>query len=136
MNTVIVDSDALIGLIFEADSWHKQCILIHQYLKKENIEIFIPYPIILEAATALARIVNRSDLAAAVLNNYVNFEGTIDTDVANLVAKLYSPKTSKKNTPFDYYILALAKKNNIKYIFSFDSFYQKNGLTLMEDVIG
>lgn len=33
------------------------------------------------------------------------------------------------------YVLALAKKNNIKYIFSFDSFYKKHGLILIEDLI-
>ena len=135
MNTVIIDSDALIGLIHQADALHHRSVQAFKYLKGEDFNLFIPYPILLEAATALSRIVGRSDLAAQILHGFSSFKDEIDTNVAEMVAKLYDPETSKKNTPFDYYVLALAKKNNIKYVFSFDSFYKKNGLILIEDVI-
>ena len=135
MNIVIADSDALIGLIYEADLLHQRSVKIFNYLQKENSYIFIPYPILLEAATGLARIAGRADLAAQLLKSYVNSGYKLDMSVEDLVAELYDPKTSKKNTPFDHYVLALAKKNDIKYVFSFDSFYKKNGLTLMEDVV-
>lgn len=132
---VIVDSDALIGLISDDDKLHERCLQIQQYLIQNNLQLVIPYPIVLGAASALARVKNRPDLTAKLLNDYEENGQKIDYAVATLVARFYNPKTSKKNTPFDHYVLALAKKNNIEYIFSFDSFYKKNGLTLVEDLV-
>lgn len=132
---VITDSDALIGLVSSEDLLHKQCVKISQYLRNNNIDTVTPYPIVLEAATVLARVLERHDLALKILQDYTSAEDRIDTDVSDLVAKLFTSRTSKKNTPFDHYVLALARKNNIQYVFSFDSFYKKNGLTLMEDLI-
>lgn len=137
-NTVIVDSDALIGLINETDKLHDRCLEVSQFLSLNSCGTVVPYPIVLEAATTLSRTgVARPDLAAKLLQDYATIEDepTYDSDVSGLVARFYNPKTSKKNTPFDHYVLALAKKNNIQYVFSFDSFYKKNGLTLIEDLV-
>ena len=137
--TVIVDADALIGLIHDDDKLHDRCLKISKYLSSNSCGTVVPYPIVLEAATTLSRetSIARPDLAAKLLSDYSYIEGgpTFTYNVAALVTELYDPKTSKKNTPFDHYVLALAKKNDIKYVFSFDSFYKKNGLTLMEDVV-
>ena len=136
-NKVIVDSDALIGLIHTDDLLHDRCLKVSQYLAKNSFTTVVPYPIVLEAATTLAKdkTIRRPDLAARLLQDYAAIENpAFDTEVTRLVATLYHPKTSKKNSPFDHYVLALAKKNNIAYIFSFDSFYRKSGLTLIEDV--
>ncbi len=132
---VIVDSDALIGLLSDDDKLHERCLQIQRYLIQNNLQLVIPYPIVLEAASALARVMNRPDLTAKLLNDYEESDDQMDYKVATLVANLYNPKTSKKNTPFDHYVLALAKKNNIQYIFSFDSFYKKNGLTSIEELL-
>ena|SRR3989344_4303198 len=132
---VIVDSDALIGLISDDDNLHKRCLQIQRYLISNNLQLVIPYSVVLEAGSALARVKNRPDLTAKLLNDYEESDDQVNYIVATLVAKLYNPKTSKKNTPFDHYVLALAKKNDIKYVFSFDSFYKKNGLTLVEDLV-
>lgn len=135
---IIVDSDALIGLINPADFLHQRCQKVLLYLQKNKYNLFTPYPIVLEAATALARNkkINRPDLAARILKNYhSNNQYQLITEVGKIVAELYNPKTSVKNTPFDHYLLALAKRNHIKFVFSFDSFYQKHGLTLIERVV-
>jgi len=99
----------------------------------------VPYPIVLEAATALARDtkINRPDLAAEILTSHAAVEDKLklDEDVANLVSESFQNNTSRKNTPFDHYLYALAKKNNIKYVFSFDSFYKKQGLVLAEELL-
>lgn len=137
-NKVIVDSDALIGLIHADDLLHKRCLKVSEYLAKNSFTTIVPHPIVLEAATALSKdkTIRRPDLAAQLLRDFATIDSkpAVDFEVASLVAKLYHPKTSKKNSPFDYYILALAKKNNIEYVFSFDSFYKKNGLMLIEDL--
>ncbi|MBI2028094.1 MAG: PIN domain-containing protein [Candidatus Levybacteria bacterium] len=108
-------------------------------MAKNSYATIVPYPIVLEAATTLARdkTIKRPDLAYKLLQDYSSVEEKpfYDSNVESLVAKLYNPRTSKRNSPFDHYVLALAKKNDIKLIFSFDSFYKKNGLTLMKDVV-
>lgn len=136
---ILVDSDALIGLIHQDDSLHKRCLDISGFLTQNSYETIIPYPILLEAATALAKdkTIKRPDLAERLLKDYAKIEAfpQIDMNVAQLVANLYHSKTSRHNSPFDYYLLALAKKNSINQIFSFDSFYKKQGLTLIEDLL-
>ena len=138
--TVIVDSDALIGLIHKDDALHKVCSEILMYIVQNNFSVVMPYAIVLEAATALARskAIKRPDLAVSLLNYYLTAAKgnyNFDFEVADLVAGLYDVKTSKKNTPFDHFVLAVAQKNDIKYVFSFDTFYRKRGLTLAEDLL-
>lgn len=136
---VLVDSDALIGIIHKEDKHHDRCLEVSAFLTQNSMGTVVPYPIVLEAATALSRdnSINRPDLTSQLLNDFSDIEQNkeINYNVSEIVADLYDPKTSKKNTPFDHYVLALAKKNNIKYVFSFDSFYEKNGLTLAEDLL-
>lgn len=136
---IIVDSDAIIGLLNETDELHNRCVKISRYLQENNITSVIPYPIILEAATALSRdkTIRRPDLAKLLLEKYASVKdnGLETSDVPFRIAKLYDSATSKKNTPFDFYVLACARKNNITAVFSFDSFYRKNGLQLIEQLI-
>lgn len=137
---VLVDSDALIGLIHKDDALYKISLEILTYIVQNNFSVIMPYAIVLEAATALSRskAVKRPDLAVSLLNYYLTAEKgnqNFDFEVADLVASLFDGRTSKKNTPFDHYVLALAKKNGVKYVFSFDTFYRKSGLTLAEDLL-
>lgn len=136
---VILDSDALIGLISPDDLLHKRCLRVSAYLVKYNFATLVPYAIVLEAATSLSRDrrLNRSDLAKQVLQKYkdASDQKVFDIDVGSLVNKLYNPKTSKKNTPFDHYVLALAKQNDIPFVFSFDTFYKRRGLRLIEEIV-
>jgi predicted nucleic acid-binding protein len=138
-NIVIVDSDALIGLINPNDSNHSKCLEVSNYLINNNFGTVVPYLIVLEAATALARVtkINRPDLASEILaaNSRVEDYPVLDENVASLVSESFRNNTSRKNTPFDHYLLALAKKNNIKYVFSFDSFYKKEGLIPAEELL-
>lgn len=136
---VIVDADALIGLLNETDELHARCLKISTFLEVQRIASLIPYPIVLEAATALAKdkTIKRPDLAQILLEKYAAIDDT-QWETASLpsaVAQWYDPKTSKKNTPFDYYVLACAKRNNITTVFSFDAFYKKHGLTLAEELL-
>jgi len=133
--SVIADADALIGLVSKEDALHNRCLQISRYFLEKNIITLTPYTIILEAATVLSKILGRSDLAAKLLKDFADIEEKLDTNVSGLVTKLYNPKTSKKNTPFDHYVLALAITNNVRVVFSFDSFYKKHGLILAEELL-
>ncbi|MEK7521230.1 MAG: PIN domain-containing protein [Patescibacteria group bacterium] len=137
--TTVADSDAIIGLAFDEDALHKRCLETYSFLGENGFEVFVPYPIILEAATALAKdkTIRRPDLAKQLLKDYFEVGAKLrENDIyKKLVGRIYNPKTSKKNSPFDFYVLACAKVNNIKTVFSFDSFYKKNGLILAEDLL-
>ena len=136
---VIVDSDALIGLIHKDDSLHKRCFNVSEFISANDFTVIVPYPIVLEAATTLARDKNirRPDLAARLLKDHSLLRGDdIEWEGVNkLVSRLYNPRASRQNSPFDCYLLAVAKLNDIDLVFSFDSFYRKQGLTLVEDIV-
>jgi predicted nucleic acid-binding protein len=138
-NLVLVDSDAIIGLINPDDPNHSKCIKISEYLSSSSFGTIAPYPIILEAATALSRQskINRPDLAVQILDGNAKVEDRpkLNEDIAELVSESFRKNTSRKNTPFDHYLCALAKKNNIKYVFSFDAFYKKQGLIPAEELL-
>jgi predicted nucleic acid-binding protein len=138
--TVVLDSDALIGLIHENDALHPKCLAIAEYLQHNSFATIVPYPIILEAATALAKdkTIRRADLSAQLLQDFASIETNPVEDfnqISKMVTDLYHPRTSTKNTPFDFYVLATAKFHQVEYIFSFDEFYKKRGLKLTKDLL-
>jgi predicted nucleic acid-binding protein len=139
---IIVDSDALIALLHESDALHARAFVTLDFINTNNFSTCISLPIVLEAATALSKDKNikRPDLAKKLLFDFASIsqKSSLQIDgveIINTLSKLYSPQTSKNNSPFDFYLLALAKINKISYIFSFDKFYQKNGLILAEDLL-
>jgi len=136
-NIVIVDSDALIGLISESDLLHKRCIKVADYLAKNNYITIICNSTVLESATTLSRAINRPDLAKKLLKDFdlIKQQEFADVGAMSLVSDMFNPKSSKQNTPFDYYVCAVAKINNINLIFSFDKFYEKQGLVLVESIM-
>ncbi|MDP3994268.1 MAG: PIN domain-containing protein [bacterium] len=134
---VLVDSDALIGLICKDDALHARAIAVSKYLSEKGFVTMVPYPIVLEAATALFRGLKKSESAKRLLEDYSDFSQPEleERPVAKIVPSIFNSKSSKKNTPFDCYLAALARLNKINLIFSFDSFYKKQGLTLAEELI-
>lgn len=137
-NTVIVDSDALIGLIHQDDTLHPRCVAITSYLAQNNFATVVPGPIVLEAATTLAKdkTINRPDLAKKLLDDYALLEDQPPTaHLFKELAQSYPLKGSKRNTPFDYFVLTTARLSQIKIVFSFDAFYKKQGLILAEELL-
>lgn len=137
--TVLVDSDALIGLIKADDPLHRKCLDLAHFLETNTYEVISPFAIVLEAATTLARNtkIDRPDLARQLLEDQANtqYPDGFYWTAQSQTAASFSKNTSRKNTPFDHYLCALAKKNHVKYIFSFDSFYKKQGLVLAEELL-
>ncbi|OGY17487.1 MAG: hypothetical protein A2784_01900 [Candidatus Chisholmbacteria bacterium RIFCSPHIGHO2_01_FULL_48_12] len=98
----------------------------------------IPGPIVLEAATTLAKdkTINRPDLAKKLLDDYALLEDQPPTThLFQELAQNYPLKGSRQNTPFDYFILTTARLNQIKIVFSFDAFYKKQGLILAKELL-
>lgn len=137
-NTVIVDTDAIVGLIHTDDTLHKRCLAVATYLAQNSFATVVPGPIVLEAATVLAKdkTIKRPDLAKRLLLDYARLiPPSLDARIFSDLAQTYNPHTSVKNTPFDFFVLASAKAQNITIVFSFDSFYKKHGLTPAEELL-
>lgn len=133
---VLVDADALVGLINQNDALHPRSLRIAEFLSKNCLATIILSPTILEAATALSRGIKRPDLAKQLLSDYSQLEPTLlPSEIFSRLIRIYDPTVSSKNTPFDYFLLAYAKLKQIDVIFSFDQFYKKHGLTLVEKLL-
>ena len=133
---VLIDADALVGLINQNDTLHSRCLQIVEFLSKNNLTATVLPPTILEAATALSRGIKRPDLAKQLLADYSRLEPTmLPSEIFSKLISIYDPTITTKNTPFDYFLLAYAKIKQIDIIFSFDRFYEKQGLTLAEKLL-
>lgn len=133
---VLIDADALVGLINQNDVLHSRCLQIVGFFSKNNLSTIVLPPTILEAATALSRGIKRPDLAKQLLADYSQLEPVVlPPEIFSKLISVYDPTVTTKNTPFDYFLLAYAKTKQIDIIFSFDHFYEKQGLTLAEKLL-
>ncbi|HLE49841.1 MAG TPA: hypothetical protein VI791_01720, partial [Patescibacteria group bacterium] len=128
---VLIDADALVGLINQSDALHSRSLRIVRFLAKNNLATIVLPSTILEAATALSRGIKRPDLAKELLADYSRLEPVeLPSEIFSKLLKIYNPTETTKNTPFDYFLLAYARIKQIDFVFSFDRFYEKQGLTL------
>ena len=133
---VLIDADALVGLINQSDALHSRSLRIVRFLAKNNLATIVLPSTILEAATALSRGIKRPDLAKELLADYSRLEPVeLPSEIFSKLISIYDPTVTTKNTPFDYFLLAYAKIKQIDIIFSFDRFYEKQGLTLAEKLL-
>ena len=130
---VLIDADALVALINQSDALHSRSLRIVRFLAKNNLATIVLPSTILEAATALSRGIKRPDLAKELLADYSRLEPVeLPSEIFSKLLKIYNPTETTKNTPFDYFLLAYARIKQIDFVFSFDRFYEKQGLTLAE----
>jgi len=134
---VIVDSDALIAQATPADVHHQKAMMTSMLLAEKKTQIFYPVTAIAETTAYVQRVLNSTVVAYQMLEymtspsiNILEVNQQTLTDAF----EFFSPKTSKKNTLFDCIVAALAKKHNAEAIFSFDSFYKKQGFKLASDL--
>lgn len=133
---VLVDADALVGLINQNDALHPRSLQIAEFLSKNSLATIVLPPTVLEAATALSRGIKRPDLAKQLLADYSQLEPVVlPPEIFSKLISVYDPTVTTKSTPFDYFLLAYAKIKQIDIIFSFDHFYEKQGLTLAEKLL-
>ncbi len=133
---VLVDSDALVGLVNENDALHSRCLSVSSYLAKKSLATIVLAPTILEAATALSRGCKRPGLARKLIADYSQLDlPPIPPNIFSQLSQIYKAGTSAHNTPFDYFLLSYARINEIVTIFSFDQFYSKHGLVLAEKLL-
>lgn len=137
MNKLAVgDADGLVALADEQDSNHLKAQKASEWLLNKGYEIIFPNTAILEAITALKRaknlpdkahLINRQYQAGAFLIEFVNDQ------IQYRASQRFEKTVSKKNTIFDAVVAETAIELDAEYIFSFDSWYLKEGFQFVPE---
>lgn len=134
---LIADADIIISLYYPDDINHQK---VGDLVAKAVDSFYIikyPNTAILEAITTLKRSLNKPEVAALVNNNFLNGEFNIvyvDETIQKLASEIFAKEKSKKNTIFDAVVLATAKILKAAGIFSFDSWYKKQGFKTVSEL--
>ena len=132
---VVGDADSLIALAYQDDANHVRAQKTSEWLLSRGYEIIYPNTAILEAITTLKRslglideanLINRQYQAGVFAMEYVN------KDIQQQASQRFEKTISKKNTIFDAVVAEIAAELGADYIFSFDSWYPKEGFDLAE----
>ena len=136
---VVVDSDGIVAESNLADSNHKTAVKIAEKLVEIEAKVIYPSCIVFESTTTMSRKLNNPQMAAGTLSVFADPNMIIEPigqDIIAGAAKYFNPNASKKNTPFDCAVVAVADKYKADYIFSFDDFYVKKcGYKLAKDLL-
>jgi len=137
MNSKIVvgDADSLVALADREDSNNSKAVKITTWLLSKDYEIIYPNTAILEAITALKRAKNLPDKANLIAEQYL--EGAfavqfISEMIQSQATQRFIKTNSKQDTIFDCLVAEVALELKADFVFSFDKFYTKQGLSLVE----
>ena len=137
MNTII-DTDALLGIFNIKDALHKDATTVAKELKKKGINtLLLPTTLSEFARLASYQIgIKEAQEATEILINSDIPVLEVTKEITKSAVSLYKKQTSKKESLFDCYVMAMAKKLGISHIFSFDDGYTKriNGFQLAKDL--
>jgi len=134
--TIVIDTDALVGLANADDSHHTQALRLAEELITRQASIHIlPTTLAEFALVATTKIgLARSQKAAHhVRARYALMD--VQGDITDEALNLYAKQTSKENSLFDCYVMIAAKRLSADCIFSFDGGYTQNGFTLIEEFL-
>ncbi len=129
------DADSLVALAYKDDANHTRAQKTGEWLLSLGYEIIYPNTAILEAITALKRSLDLVDEAHLINRQYQAVAFTVefvDVQIQRRASQRFEKTNSKKNTIFDAIVMETAAKLGADYIFSFDSWYPKEGFILAE----
>ncbi len=135
---VIVDSDGIVAQSNLTDSNHNEAVKIAEKLVEVGAKVIYPSCIVLESTTTMSRKLNNPQMAAGTLTIFSDpnmIIEAVDHSIIAATASYFDPNATKKNTPFDCAVAAIADKYQADYIFSFDGFYIRHGFKLAKDLL-
>lgn len=138
MNTII-DTDALVGLFNSGDAHNKEASRIFEELNKRSMATLILPTTLSEFAALFANEIGMKEAQGAI-DKIIDVGISIieiSEDLTVQAIAMYLKQGSRKESLFDCFVMAAAKKLGITYIFSFDKGYkkQKNGFSLISDLL-
>lgn len=131
MNSVLIDTDALLALYNPKDIHHKVSLKIHKRLSSVKLPIYITNLVFYETATLLSHRISHDEAKWFVKDiskldlNHIFVDEELSRDSWNIFLS-----QSKNDTSFvDCANIAVLKQLKFDQIFSFDRIYRINGFT-------
>lgn len=135
---VVVDSDAIFAIYNPNDSLNSRAIQTMQRLVSREYQLIYPNSVIFEIISLFQRVLPTPKVTASLIEMIKDERLSIyaiDNELLKESSIIFKPSGSKKNTLVDCSVVAVAKKIKAAGVFSYDSFYVKQGLKLAKDLI-
>lgn len=135
---VIVDSDAIFALYNPNDPLNTQATKTFEQLIAQGFVLIYPTSVVFEVISLFQRVLPSPKVTQQIVDMIredLLITYTVDTDILKAAIVIFNPRGSKKNTLIDCSVAAIAKKMTAAGVFSYDSFYTKQGLKLANDFI-
>lgn len=134
---IVVDSDAIFARYNPHDPLHARATSTFQQLINRGYQLLYPTSVIFEVVSLFQRVLPDPTVTRLLIELIKSDQLsviTVDENILKQSASLFNPAGSKKNTLVDCSVVAVAKKLKAGGVFSYDSFYSKQGLKLAEDL--
>lgn len=134
----VVDSDSIFALYNPNDPLHASADKTLQRLVEEKYKLIYPSSVLFEIVSLFQRVLPIPSATAMLKDRVLSEKVTIffvEGEILRESFLLFDPKGSKKNTLVDCSVVAIAKKLKADGVFSYDSFYTKQGLKLATDLV-
>jgi len=136
ISKVFIDTNVFVALRDETDSTHIKAIHLYEALKSDNTKFMTSSDVIAESLTVISKKLGKKS-AIDFLDGIEVFakEIFIDENLHRETRKFFRRIKSKNISFVDCSSVIAMKRNNIKYIFSFDEDFKKLGVKLLEEVV-
>lgn len=134
---VVVDSDAIFALYNPNDSLNLRAIKTFEKLIEQDYQLIYPTSVLFEIISLFQRVLSSSLVTEKFVEMIKNDKiptYIVDDFILKQTAVLFDPMGSKKNTFIDCSVAVIAKNIKADAVFSYDSFYVKQGLKLAQEL--
>ena len=135
---IVVDSDAIFALYNPNDPLNKKATQAFRELIILGYQLIYPTSVLFEVISLFQRVLPTPTVTrklTEMIKDDQILTYVVDVDILKESAKLFDPAGSKKNTLIDCSVVAVARKIKADGVFAYDSFYAKQGLKLVENLI-
>lgn len=136
--TVVVDSDSIFALYNPNDPLNAKATRTFQQLIAQNFKLVYPTSVLFEIVSLFQRVLPTPAVTMKLTDMIKNDQilvYVVDTDILKESAALFDPAGTKKNTLVDCSVAVIAKKIKADGVFTYDSFYTKQGLKFAEVLV-
>lgn len=135
---VVVDSDAIFALYNPNDPLNTQATTTFQQLITQGFVLIYPTSVVFEVISLFQRVLPNPKVTQQIVDMIKEdllITYTVDTNILKASIAIFNPRGSKKNTLIDCSVAAITRKMKAAGVFSYDSFYTKQGLKLAKDLV-
>ena len=135
---IVVDSDAIFALYNPNDPLNKKATQAFRELIILGYQLIYPTSVLFEVISLFQRVLPTPTVTrklTEMIKDDQILTYVVDVDILKESAKLFDPAGSKKNTLIDCSVVVVTRKIKADGVFAYDSFYAKQGLKLVENLI-